>query len=167
MAGQFLGAGMPERATKSGWWCLAGGGLIMGTMAIVLYFYGHYFAYFFTGNWDDPTVIKVAELLQIISLIMPFLAIVMILTGSLRGAGDTFWPLLFTIFGFFVLRIPLAAVFSFETLPWLQSAGLNQIAFGWGVSGAWYAMIIDIVVRSQFALARFIHGGWKKIKLDE
>ena len=128
----------------------------------VLYFYGRYFAYFFTGSWNHPTVIQVAELLQIISLVMPFLATVMILTGSLRGAGDTIWPLLFTIFGFFVLRIPLAAVFGFEILPWLQPFGLDQIAFGLGVAGAWYAMIIDVVVRSLLALTRFLHGDWKR-----
>lgn len=166
MAGQFLGAGLQQRAARSGWWCLAGGGCVMCTMAAVLYFYGRYFAYFFTGTWDDPTVIQVAELLKIISVIMPFLAIVMILTGSLRGAGDTVWPLVFTVFGFFALRIPLAAVFSFETLPWLQNLGLDQIAMGWGIAGAWYAMIIDVVVRAIFALVRFVQGGWKKIRLS-
>ena len=165
MAGQFLGAGMPKRATKSGWWCLAGGGVIMCTMAVVLYFFGQYFAYFFTGTWDDPTVLQVTELLKIISVIMPFLAAVMILTGSLRGAGDTFLPLLFTIFGFFVLRIPLAAIFSFETLPWLTTIGLEHWAFGWGIAGAWYAMIIDVIVRSLLAFTRFVQGGWKKVKL--
>lgn len=162
MAGQFLGASLPTRATRSGWWCLVGGGSIMCTMAVLLFFFGRSFAWFFTGTWDDPTVIQTTELLRIISVVMPFLAIGMILTGSLRGAGDTVLPLLFTIFGFFVIRIPLAAFFAFEELTWQSWTGYEIRGLGLGVAGAWYAMIIDIVIRALFALGRFLQGGWKR-----
>ena len=166
MAGQFLGADMPNRAARSGWWCLLGGGLIMCGMAVLTYFNGQYFAYFFTGSWDDQTTVTTTQLLKIISAVMPFLAIVMILTGSLRGAGDTVWPFLFTMFGFFVIRIPLAAWFGFEQLTYLDSIlGLEIQGLGWGIVGAWYAMIIDVVIRSLLALARFVHGGWKEINI--
>ena len=136
MAGQFLGARMPQRAVSSGWWCLAGGGFVMCIMAGLLYFFGAQFGSFFTGDIHDPTVAMSAKLLKIISVIMPFLAVVMILTGSLRGAGDTVWPLAFTIFGFFILRIPLAAFFAFEEVPFLNSLGINAAGLGLGIAGS-------------------------------
>lgn len=161
MAGQFLGANMPQRATYSTLWSLAIGGTIMCTAGLVLLFFGHYFAYFFTGSWDDPTTTKVAELLRVISYVMPFLATVMILTGGLRGAGDTVWPLLFTAIGFILIRIPLAAFLSFDTMPFAE----NISGLGWGVLGAWVAMSVDVAIRSLMVLTRFWNGGWKQIKV--
>ena len=166
MAGQFLGAKMPDRATRSGWLCLAAGGTVMSVMAVLIYIYGQHVAYFFTGSFDDPTTVTTTKLLKIISMVVPFLAMVMILTGSLRGAGDTIWPFVFTMFGFFAIRIPLAALFSFEELTYInEMLGTELTGFGWGIVGAWYAMIIDVSVRALLALWRFIHGGWKQIAL--
>ena len=88
----------------------------------------------------------------------------MILSGTLRGAGDTVWPLLFTAFGFFVIRIPLAAVFAFETLE-IPILGTVVSGMGWGIEGAWYAMVIDLFLRSIMVTLRFLQGGWKRIKI--
>lgn len=166
MAGQFLGAKMPDRAARSGWWCLLSGGLIMCSMAVVIYTYGHHVAFFFTGSYDDPTTLTASKLLKIISFVMPFLAMVMILTGSLRGAGDTVWPFAFTMFGFFAIRIPLAAIFGFNDLSFINELlGINASGFGWGIVGAWYAMIIDVIIRALLAMWRFIQGGWKQRRL--
>ena len=161
MAGQFLGAQLPHRATYAAWWSLAIGGVIMCLAGCMFFLFGHQFAYFFTGDWNDPTTTQVGELLKIIACVTPFLALVMILTGALRGAGDTTWPLLFTAFGFFVIRIPLAAYLSFDTIPFFE----NLSGLGWGVSGAWYAMSIDVTIRSLMVLGRFSQGGWKNVKV--
>ena len=79
---------------------------------------------------------------------MPPLALMQVLTGALRGAGDTRWPLAFTFIGFLGVRLPLA---------WL----LTQY-WDWGVHGAWYAMAIDVMVRCALMVARFLSGGWKR-----
>ena len=165
MAGQLLGAELPTRAKKSGYWCLAGGGFVMCFMGAMLFFYGREFGYFFTGEWENPTVIQSAGLLKIIAVVMPLLAVVMILTGSLRGAGDTIWPFAFTVIGFFIFRIPLAAIFGFDELSWLNSLGHQLHGCGWGVAGAWYAMIIDIALRAIFVSIRFLQGGWAKVEI--
>jgi len=166
MAGQFLGAKMPERAAQSGWLCLASGGAVMCLMGALIYAYSQQVTYFFTGSFDDPTTVTTTKLLKIISMVVPFLAMVMILTGSLRGAGDTVWPFLFTLFGFFAIRIPLAAWFSFEELTHINAIlGTEFSGLGWGIAGAWYAMIIDVSVRALLALWRFMQGGWKQISL--
>ena len=56
-------------------------------------------------------------------------------------------------------RIPLAYLL---TRPDLYLFGQPEW-FDYGVEGAWYAMVIDLVVRCGLVLYRFSHGGWKKI----
>ncbi len=88
----------------------------------------------------------------------------MVLSGALRGAGDTRWPLVFTFLGFLGVRIPLAYFLAWDEVPiaWL---GVTLNGYGLGVIGAWYAMITDVLVRSLLVLVRFFHGGWKSIRL--
>ena len=90
-------------------------------------------------------------LLRIVSIAMPPLALVQVLTGALRGAGDTRWPLAFTFIGFVGVRLPLAY--------------LLAIAWGWGIQGAWYAMVADVLVRCALVSYRFRHGGWKRTEV--
>jgi Na+-driven multidrug efflux pump len=91
------------------------------------------------------------QLLRIVSVAMPPLAILQVLTGALRGAGDTAWPLLFTFLGFLAVRLPLAY--------------LLAIHWHWGVAGAWYAMVADMIFRCALVVFRFLHGGWKKVEV--
>lgn len=164
MAGQFLGANSPARATSSVLVCFWTGGLIITISGICMYLFGIQIAALFTGSLTDPTSKNVAELLKIVALALPSLAAVMILSGGFRGAGDTVWPFLITSIGFFVFRIPLAALFAFGDfeIPWI---GATIHGFGWGIAGAWYAMVIDLVIRSLLVGARFFHGGWRHVKI--
>ncbi len=164
MAGQFLGAGANRRASRSTVLCLALGGAIMCISGLGMYFYGVEIAAFFTGDPSHPTTLTVGRLLKIISIGLPSLAIVMIVSGGFRGSGDTLWLFYFTAFGFLVVRIPLACLLAFDTFE-IPLLGLTINGFGWGVAGAWYAMLVDVVIRSFMTLARFFHGGWKHIKI--
>jgi Na+-driven multidrug efflux pump len=160
MAGQFLGAKSPQRATSSVLLCLAMGGLIIGSSGLGMYFFGVEIASLFTGSLTDDTTHNVADLLKIVAFALPSLAVVMILSGGFRGAGDTVWPFVFTAIGFFVFRIPLAAWFAYGEMeiPWI---GLTITGFGWGIAGAWYAMVIDLVARSLMIGIRFARGRWR------
>ncbi len=53
---------------------------------------------------------------------MPCLAVVMIFSGTRQGAGDSIPPMLFTEFGFFLIRIPLAAYLCFDELLFVSTA---------------------------------------------
>jgi putative MATE family efflux protein len=160
MAGQFLGAGKPDRATHSALFCIAGAVGVTSMTALLMYFGGHPLATWFTGQPDHETTLQVARLLRIIAFALPSLAIVMVTTGALRGAGDTAWPLVITMAGFFLIRIPLAILFSSELVR-IPLVGLEISGPGWGVAGAWTAMALDLVIRSLLVLFRFFHGGWK------
>ncbi|MCP4082733.1 MAG: hypothetical protein GY743_21090, partial [Planctomycetaceae bacterium] len=126
-----------------------------------MYFGGSDLAAWFTGQPDGATTIQVARLLKVIAWALPSLSIVMVTTGALRGAGDTIWPLLITMAGFFLIRIPLAIFFSMETIE-LPYGQISIRGMGWGVAGAWIAMAIDLFIRSGLVLWRFFLGTWKK-----
>ena len=164
MAGQYLGARKPGKASNSILLCLGAGGAIMISGSVLLYFGGLQIAHFFTGDYSDPTTQNVANLLQIISFGLPSLAVVMIVTGGFRGAGDTKVQLYFTLIGFFVIRIPLAIWLCFATFE-IPLTGITIQGLGWGVQGAWYAMLVDLLIRSGMIMGRFYHGGWKTIKI--
>ena len=90
-------------------------------------------------------------LLRIVSVAMPPLAIMQVLTGALRGAGDTRWPLAVTFLGFLGVRLPLAWLF--------------VVVWQWGVYGAWYTMVIDVLLRCALITLRFASGGWKRVEV--
>jgi Na+-driven multidrug efflux pump len=102
------------------------------------------------------------RILHVIAFAMLPLSVTIVLVGALRGAGDTRWPLAISLFGFLLVRIPLAIYFvdGEFTIPLINYSitGLDL-----GVVGAWYAMTTDIVVRALLLAWRFFHGGWQRI----
>jgi Na+-driven multidrug efflux pump len=89
--------------------------------------------------------------LKIIALVQPFQSSQFILAGGLRGAGDTFWPLVSTFVGIILIRVVLAYIF------------VNIL--GYGLIGAWMAVFVDQLVRWLFVYMRFRTGKWKYIKI--
>lgn len=164
MAGQYLGAGDRTRAMRSVMTALLIGGGLMSAAGLVFFFAGGLLTGIFTHGSDPATRDLTVRLLRIVAISEPFLAATMILTGALRGAGDTRWPLLFTLVGFLCVRLPGAAVLSLDEVN-LPLLGLVCAGYGLGVAGAWYAMVADIIVRSLLVLARFWQGGWTRTEV--
>ncbi len=160
MTGQLLGAGQPQRAMRSALTALMLGGAFMCTAGAVLYAFAPQITGFFTGDRNDPTAQLAATLLPIVSVGMPCFAVLSIVSGALRGAGDTRWPLLVTFIGLIGLRIPGAMLLAWEQidLPWV---GISLAGWNLGVQGAWYAMLTDVAVRSILVAVRFAGGKWK------
>ena len=164
LAGQYLGAGDKRKAGRCVLTALAIGGGMMITAGVIFFCNAESLARMFVKAEEIDVAKQAAPLLRTISLGMPALALTLILSGALRGAGDTRWPLLFTLIGFLAIRIPGAYWLSFA---WVYVPGTNFVIEGWclGVVGAWYAMVIDLYVRSMMVLYRFLHGGWKRVKV--
>ena len=149
LAGQYLGAGDRRGATRSGRTPVGtGGGIVFGAGLLVL-LRPEAIASLFVSSEQRDVVTAAAPLLRIVSLAMPAFALQVILTGALRGAGDTRWPLVFTLIGCLGVRIPLAYLFT----GWLD----------YGLPGAWYAMVLDIFVRCALVCLRFWRGRWQEI----
>jgi Na+-driven multidrug efflux pump len=79
------------------------------------------------------------------------LALSIVYTSALRGAGDTKFPLLANVVGIFVVRLPLA---------WWAG-----VVLGGGLLGAWIAMSADVVVRSLLLLWRYRRGAWVRTEV--
>ena len=164
MTGQLLGAGDPKRAARSAIEACVVGCSLLTLAAFVFYFGGEWLAGFFTGDIHDPTAVAAGRLLKIVAWSTPALAVVMVMTGALRGAGDTRWPLVVTFVGLIGVRLPLACFFAWEScnLPFLN---ISVTGLGLGVVGAWWAMVIDVVLRSVLLIIRFSRGRWKEINV--
>ena len=74
-----------------------------------------------------------------------------IISGSLRGAGDT---------KFVAICSMISIAFVRPTLSWLLAYPV-----GWGLIGAWIAILVDQYMRLVFFFMRFKSGAWTKIEL--
>ena len=98
LVGQHLGAGDPDAASKSGWRSTAWAMLSMGSLGLLIIIFAEELAVYFIG--DQPITVKyTVEFTYILGAMMPLMAIEMAVGGSLRGAGDTRFPLIATLKG--------------------------------------------------------------------
>lgn len=163
LTGQFLGAGDRQRASRCLVVACLVGSAVMMAVGVFFWFGGEMLALVFLAPQDATSAAEAtklygvasesAQLLKIAAYAMLPLALQMILTGGLRGAGDTRWPLVFSLIGMAGLRIPLAYVFT------------NPEFFDLGVTGAWWAMFVDMIVRCSLIVWRFRHGGWLHVRV--
>ncbi|HLR20738.1 MAG TPA: MATE family efflux transporter [Tissierellaceae bacterium] len=115
----------------------------------LFYFFGPKLTAIYT---DDQSVIaESVNVMKIIALIQPFQSSAFAISGGLRGAGDTVWTLIITMFGVIVIRLSVAYVL------------INIV--GLGLVGAWTAMLFDQVVRWIGITIRYRTGKWKEIEL--
>jgi Na+-driven multidrug efflux pump len=164
LVGQYLGANNPRRAAGSGWTSLGLGGALMTFMGIVFFVLSvPMFRFFCPDEGQQPIIDEGVPVLQLIAFAMPALASCIIFTSALRGAGDTRVPVLFTWFGFFALRIPLAYLLTRPQLD-LGSLGMYR-GYDLGLRGAWLAMFADLLVRGVFFLVRFAGGRWRHMQV--
>jgi putative MATE family efflux protein len=164
IAGQALGAANPRRARHGVWLATLVGGALMSAAGLLFAFTPQLFALLFLGTTTSDVAQLTIELLQIVAVSMPGLAVVMILSGALRGAGDTRVPLLVTFAGYLLVRIPGAYLLAWSEIP-LPLFDIALAGWGWGATGAWIAMVIDTFVRAALVLWRFTHGGWTRVEV--
>lgn len=162
LAGQYLGAQDPQRATRSVLLACAFGGSLMALAGVLFFFASVPLSEFFLGGAAQEVVPLSSQLLRMVSFAMIPLAMSMILTGALRGAGDTRWPLVFTFIGLAGIRIPLAYLLAYEEVAIIGTSWTIP-GYGLGVVGAWWAMLVDVFIRCGLVTFRFAQGGWKKI----
>lgn len=149
LIGQSLGAGDPTGAWRIGQRavrqcaCFAAG-------AAVFYYFGA--DRIFAVMHRDPLVREVgAPALRYIALYQIPLVALIIYTQALRGAGDTRYPMLFTILGTLMIRVPVAYICG--------------IVFKGGLIGAWTGMMVDVTFRCVLASLRYYRGEWTRLKV--
>jgi Na+-driven multidrug efflux pump len=90
--------------------------------------------------------------LKLVALVQPAQSSQFILAGALRGAGDTRATAVITFLTVLFVR------------PSLALLAINKL--GWGLDGAWIALVADQLLRSGLILLRYRSGRWKKIRIE-
>ena len=144
MVGQSLGADNKDRALRAGneatWQC----GILGGVIALVFFFGA---GGIYTFMHEDPMVREVGiPALRFLAFFEVPLVISIVYVFALRGAGDTRYPLLFSIIGVIFVRVPLAY--------------LCGIVLDGGLIGAWVGMGVDILLRATLVTIRYRRGRW-------
>ena len=151
LTGQYLGAGRPDLARRAASIAWGIGTAMLAAIGAWLYLGAEGFFALFLGGGKPEVAAEGVPVLRIVAFAMPALATINVLNGTLRGAGDTRWPWAIVLVGYLAVRIPLTY--------WLVSTTAEG-GLGWGLRGAWLAMLADLCTRGVLVAARFLQGGW-------
>lgn len=150
LTGQSLGKKRPDMANSYVMRTRRIGMIVSIIMGTIFIFWGGNIISLYT---DDLSVISTgAKIMIFVGLSQPFQSSQFILAGALRGAGDTRAIAVITFVTVLIVR-PFLAIFL-----------INY--FNMGLEGAWYAFIVDQLLRSLFILLRYRNGSWKDIKIN-
>ena len=142
--GQNLGAGKPERV-KSGLMAT----LVMScSISLIVTLVNVLFSKQLIGLFTkDAEVIRIGSqyLLIVCSFYVPFTAMFKV-NGVLRGAGDTFIPMFISLISLWVVRVPLA---------WIFSSRIGERGIWWAIPAGW---IIGLILYYAY----YNTGNWKK-----
>jgi MATE family multidrug resistance protein len=144
--GFALGRGDRHAAARAGWTALGLGAAVMSAAAIVLLTVPEWIARLFTP--DAAVIAAAATILRVAAFFQLFDGLQIVVTGSLRGAGDTRTPMVCHLIGYWVIGLPLGAILCFGRgmgAPglWMGlSAGLIAIGivltvFWWRTAREW------------------------------
>jgi len=140
-----LGRGDKHAAARAGWTALALGAAMMSAAAIVLLVIPEAIARVFTP--DIAVIGAAATILRVAAFFQLFDGLQIVVTGSLRGAGDTRTPMVCHLVGYWVIGLPLGAMLCFWRglgAPglWMGlSAGL--IAIGIVLAAFWWRTAVE------------------------
>ncbi|MDK2820044.1 MAG: hypothetical protein PWP31_9 [Clostridia bacterium] len=147
LVGQALGAQNPDDAERYGYETNKFAMAFMGMMGIIFFIFARSIAAIFVP--EKEVIELAASCLRLVAFAQVPFSVIMVLSGGLRGAGDTRWVMYLTGAGQWGIRLLL----SFVLIWW----------FGFGLVGAWIAMLIDVLVRSILVLWRYRSGRWKDV----
>jgi len=149
VAGQYLGARNPRLARRTIWACTFVGMAIMVSVGVVFMTAGTFLTSMISS---EPVHLDlVPKTLFICGIVQVFFALAMVVRNGLRGVGDTVWLLAITVFSCCLIRLPLAYVFG--------------VVLDMGLPGIWIALSIELSIRGLLFLARFVWGGWDRLKV--
>ena len=135
--GQAMGRGDPPGAARAGWTALAVGLAFMSAAALTFLLVPAALVRLFT---PDPTVVRIGvSLLFIAAVFQLFDGTQGVLTGALRGLGDTRTPMLWNLAGHWLLGLPFGYTLCFM--------------WGVGVSGLWVGLSTGLIVVGLVLLA--------------
>lgn len=149
LVGRYIGAGDPAAAVRTFRSSILVGVSLALCIAIAFVAFPIPLLRVFT---DDQRVLELGRPLLLLGALFQLAdAVAIIAEGALRGAGDTRWPFAVeTAMGWGVL-VPLAYYVG--------------IVLDYGLTGAWLASLLHILVLSSILSLRFRSNAWREIRI--
>ncbi len=144
LVAQSLGAGKPKLAKEYADTCITRGFGLMLFMATLMFLFAPQLLGLFTT--DMAVVTLGAFVLRIEAFGDPGLSMQQLVSGVLRGAGDTKMPFWISFIGMWMIRLPLA---------WI----LLRVT-GRGLEMVWLAMMAELLVRGLVSFIYYRSGRW-------
>ncbi len=143
LVGQNLGAEKPVRAERSVWVAAGFYEVIMVVSTAILIIFARNIVSIFNRT---PEIVEVgSSYIRFISSTFFFMALSIVLSRAMNGAGDTLSPMVITSISVFVLRIPLVLF----------------LAKSWATTGIWTGIAISNVAQGLITTFWFTRGWWK------
>lgn len=143
-AGQNIGAGKFDRVRRGLRFSHYVNAAFSILMFGIIWFWGDLIMRAFT---NDPQVILIGEEFLVITAgFLIFHGALNVYNGALRGAGDTFFTMMVSLFSLWLIRIPLAYFLSEE----------------FGRTGIWLAIGLSIVIGFIITFIYYKTNRWKK-----
>jgi len=148
LVGQGLGAGDKEFSRRAGWESTGLSVVLMSALGLVMFIFAWQIAGLFI---DDPEVIGyTVAFMHALAAAQPLMGVDWTLTGALRGAGDSNFPLYASLAGFYGLRLVIAV------LVWHFAGSIVII---------WWSLLADYAVRATLKTWRFRTGRWQDVEV--
>jgi len=159
LVGQAVGAGDDAAATNYGWQTLRIGLATQLLLAVVLV----------AGARPIATLFGTEHVGLAVDFIRAFgvgtagFSVSRTMRGSLRGAGDTRWPLYGTFVGAYLVRLPVAAL-ALPAGTAVTAAGLSVApGFGLGTTAIFLSILGDFYTKAAVNTGRFYSGRWQAV----
>ncbi len=142
--GQNIGANKLSRVKSGLKATLLISSLVSVSMSLFIILLRHPLMKLFTS--DESVIFYGIQYLIIVGSFYTAFNIMFVLSGVLRGAGDTIIPMFITLFSLWIIRIPAAYLLS------------GQI----GVTGIWWSIPTGWIAGMILSYLYYLRGSWKK-----
>ena len=149
LVGQYVGAGDVRGARLRTYTALKLTAGYMCAMGLAFFFFRRPLIAFFRS---DPEVVRWGSRILILAALFQIVdAVGIIMIGALRGAGDTRWPAVVTVFYAWFVMLPASYLLGY--------------VLGYEVVGAWVAATLYVTLYGLTMWWRFEGGRWESIDI--
>ena len=138
---------LADLAARYAWTSVKLGAMIFGAIGAFMFAFPRGVLGVFS---HEPAVIEAGAVpMRIMATMGPVVAVAMILTQALFGAGETRYVMIVEVSLHFLCLVPLAWLFG--------------MVLGLGLPGVWTAVAVYAVALAGLMALKFLRGGWKKL----